>query len=194
MSANRVYRLPTESEWEFACRAGRVEAFSTGQIIGETQAKIRSDVPHWYASRSPALDRTQTVGRFSPDSFGPHDMQGNVAEWCDDYYDSRPGGLILGTRGLSTEEGDPVDLLQQIHEVLSAPISANFTSEDKANLWDDARNPTIPRSGTHRVIRGGAYISDVAPCRSAARKAQTAAYAHKALGFRVIFELANLAR
>jgi formylglycine-generating enzyme required for sulfatase activity len=194
MSANRVYRLPTESEWEFACRAGSVEAFSTGQIIDGTQANIRSDLPYWYASRSPALDRTQTVGRFSPNSFGLHDMHGNVAEWCDDYYDSRPDGLILGTRGLPSEEGDPVDLLQQIHEVLSAPISANFTSQDKANLWDDARNPTGPRSGTHRVIRGGSYISDVAQCRSAARKAQTADYTHKALGFRVICELANLAR
>lgn len=194
ISANRVYRLPTESEWEFACRAGSVDAFSTGQVIDGNQANIQSDTPYWYARRSPALQRTQTVGRFPPNSFGLHDMHGNVAEWCNDYYDSKPDGLMVGTRGLPSEEDDPIDLLEQIQELLNAPITLNFTAEQKASMWDEARNPTGPRSGTQRVIRGGSYITDVAQCRSAARKAQAEDYTHKALGFRIVCEQANVAR
>lgn len=194
VAANRIYRLPTESEWEFACRAGSTEAFSTGQIIEGSQANIRSDDPYWYARRAPSLKRTQTVGRFPPNSFGLHDMHGNVMEWCHDYYNPKPSGLSLSILDLSSGEEDPQGMLEQIHELLNAPITANFSAEQKSNMWEAARNPSGPKTGTHRVLRGGSYISDVAQCRSAARRSQPEDYTHKALGFRVICEQSNLAR
>ena len=80
LSANRVYRLPTESEWEFACRAGSTLPFSTGQIIDGSQANIRADQPYWYARRSEWQGRTKTVESHAPNLFGLCEMHGNVAE------------------------------------------------------------------------------------------------------------------
>ena len=69
------YRLPTEAEWEYACRAGAAGAFSgTGNI----------DDMGWYASNSES--RTHPVGTKQPNGWGVYDMHGNVSEWCSDIY------------------------------------------------------------------------------------------------------------
>ncbi len=194
LSANRVYRLPTESEWEFACRAGGTLAFSTGQVIDGSQANIRADQPYWYAHRSEWLRRTKTVGSHSPNQFGLCDMHGNVAEWCLDDYNERPSGLHLIRMDTSQDMGDPVAILEHMHELLNAPLTPLFTVEQKYNTWKEATDPFCTSGGRTKVIRGGSYLSDVAQCRSAARKFQPQDYAHKALGFRVVCEQSNLGR
>jgi formylglycine-generating enzyme required for sulfatase activity len=193
-AASRVYRLPTESEWEYACRAGSMEAFSTGQVIDGSQANIRSEEPYWYATKSRSLGRTQTVERFPPNAFGLCDMHGNVAEWCQDYYDQQPSGLLFYSAGLSMVDDTPAIILEQLHEYLNAPVTEQFSVQAKMMMWEKARDPQGPRSGTQRVIRGGSFLTDVAQCRSAARKSQAPDYTHKALGFRVVCELSNVSR
>lgn len=193
-SANRVYRLPTESEWEFACRAGSMAAFSTGQVIDGTQASIRSDQPYWYARRSEWLGRTKTVASYSPNLFGLCDMHGNVAEWCIDDYNEKPSGLHLVSINASEDLGDSVAILERMHELLNAPITPQFTVQQKFSMWEKATDPVSSSGGNRKVIRGGSYLSDVAQCRSAARKFQPQDYAHKALGFRVVCEQSNRGR
>jgi formylglycine-generating enzyme required for sulfatase activity len=83
----RVYRLPTEAEWEYACRAGQATPFSYGMAISSHEANFNGHYPYGQASRGPYLERTSQVGSYPPNHFGLYDMHGNVWEWCSDYYD-----------------------------------------------------------------------------------------------------------
>jgi formylglycine-generating enzyme required for sulfatase activity len=85
--AGRVYRLPTEAEWEYACRAGQQAAFASGLAISSREANFNGNYPYGQASRGPYLERTSRVGSYLPNSYGLYDMHGNVWEWCSDFYD-----------------------------------------------------------------------------------------------------------
>jgi formylglycine-generating enzyme required for sulfatase activity len=85
--AGRRYRLPTEAEWEYACRAGTTTAFHFGEQLSSRQANFNGAYPYGGAQPGPYLRRTAKVGSYEPNAWGLYDMHGNVAEWCADYYD-----------------------------------------------------------------------------------------------------------
>ena len=87
--AGRAVRLPTEAEWEYACRAGTSTPFHTGETIGTDQANYNGEAT--YASGARGVDRGKTipVGGLSANAWGLYDMHGNVYEWCQDWYDGR---------------------------------------------------------------------------------------------------------
>jgi formylglycine-generating enzyme required for sulfatase activity len=80
------YRLPTEAEWEYACKAG-----SNGNRYGELNAIA------WYAENSDS--KTHTVGQKEPNAWGLYDMLGNIWEWCSDIYDTEVYGTYRIFRG-----------------------------------------------------------------------------------------------
>jgi formylglycine-generating enzyme required for sulfatase activity len=82
----RVYRLPTEAEWEYACRAGSNSPFHFGAALSGTHARFNTSFPY-NAPKTPYVDRPAYVGSYQPNAWGLHDMHGNVWEWCEDYYD-----------------------------------------------------------------------------------------------------------
>jgi formylglycine-generating enzyme required for sulfatase activity len=78
--------LPTEAEWEYACRAGTTEPFCFGKSLSSRQANFDGNYPYGGASAGLCLNGTVEVGKYAPNKFGLYDMHGNVGEWCKDYF------------------------------------------------------------------------------------------------------------
>ena len=84
--ARRVYRLPTEAEWEYACRATTTTLFQGGNSLSSVEANFNGKYPFGDAPRGTFLNRTTTVGSYTPNQFGLYDMHGNLSEWCLDHF------------------------------------------------------------------------------------------------------------
>jgi formylglycine-generating enzyme required for sulfatase activity len=93
------FRLPTEAEWEYACRAGSTTAFHTGTQLAESQANF--DGRFAYAGASPQGFRGQPlpVGRTPPNAWGLQEMHGNVWEWTADWYGPYPKEAVSDPHG-----------------------------------------------------------------------------------------------
>jgi sulfatase modifying factor 1 len=86
------FRLPTEAQWEYACRAGTTTATSFGDTLSIKEANFNGK-PYNGAEDGPPLNRAAMVGSYPANAWGLHDMHGNIFEWCRDWYHSKfPGG------------------------------------------------------------------------------------------------------
>jgi formylglycine-generating enzyme len=79
-------RLPTEAEWEYACRAGTITAFNTGSNLTSFKANFDGTQPYNKNEVGKYRKKTMPVGSFAPNAWGLYDMHGNVREWCSDGY------------------------------------------------------------------------------------------------------------
>ena len=94
-----TFRLPTEAEWEYACRAGTQTPFNTGRTITTDQANFNGE--YVYGNGTPGVYRRSAmpVGCFPPNAWGLYDMHGNVFEWCSDWYGEYPTGSVTDPTG-----------------------------------------------------------------------------------------------
>ena len=157
------YRLPTEAEWEFACRAGTVTAFSSGPISKNSCSKIDPalNITAWYCANSgvqnpPGDFRPHPVKTKSPNAWGIYDMHGNIQEWVQD--SCKWKHWWTGRMG---------------------PVTDTY----KNNIVDP-----VSKTGEHKIIRGGGWHLKPTFCRSAQRSYYRPMAKKNSLGFRIVRE------
>jgi sulfatase modifying factor 1 len=135
--------LPTEAEWEYACRAGKVTPFTFGETISTDQANFDGTRMPYGGTTKGVFRRTTTpVGMFKANGWGVFDMHGNALEWCADRYGPYPNEAVA----------DPTGARTGVDWVL------------RGGSWFGA--PTDLRSGNR--TRGGAGADDMCGFRLAA--------------------------
>ena len=156
----RKYRLPTEAEWEYACRAGSTTAYANGDITA-SQCDIDPNLDKigWYCGNTGVRDpiiyglTPKPVGRKKPNAWGLYDMHGNVYEWCRDASKTRS---LLRT-GVVTDT----------YKKISNPLS---------------------KKGPNRIIRGGSWHTSTRYSRSANRGSYKPTVKRNFIGLRLVKE------
>jgi formylglycine-generating enzyme required for sulfatase activity/serine/threonine protein kinase len=152
----KAYRLPSEAEWEYACRAGTTTPFYFGETITTDLANYDGDFT--YASGPSGVYRGETtdVGSFPPNAFGLYDMHGNVWEWCADLWHGNYEG---------------------------APTSGSAWLENKSDKGN-LEYLIISNVAVTRLPRGGSFDLNPLVCRAALRDGDTSVNHNGSIGFR----------
>ena len=115
----RYYTLPSEAQWEYACRAGTSTPFAFGETLSDELANYDASETYGNGLKGKYRKQTTPVGRFPANAWGLQDMHGNVLEWClDDWHGSYEGApvdgsaWVDGTVGQSSNSGEKTKLLR----------------------------------------------------------------------------------
>ena len=165
--ASREYRLPTEAEWEYACRAGTTTRYGWGDDATADAANYDSDATYVRGPVTPVDNGSAPVGRFRPSSWGLYDVHGSVAEWCADWYAAYADGAVFDPQGPSESKAPRVSGWSE-------------TGEDVTSTWWKAR-----------VLRGGGWSHLPRFCRSAVRLHRMRTDSLDYVGFRLVSPLSE---
>jgi len=182
---HHTYRLPTEAEWEYACRAGTTTPFYSGETI-------TTDLANYNGME------TTPVGQFPPNAFGLYDMHGNVWEWCLDHWrDSYAGAPTDGSAWFTDNEGANRvrrggswdNLPRHCRSAYRSPYYPGNSNDNIGfRVLCENRAWFTDNEGANRVRRGGSWYHSPRHCRSAYRYYNDPGTRDDYLGFRVLCE------
>lgn len=163
----KTYRLPSEAEWEYACRAGTSTPFYFGETITPDLVNYNGNETYGTAPKGLYRDKTTDVGGFPPNAFGLYDMHGNVWEWCadiwhDNYQDAPQDGRVWDEKN----------------------IYDSYKKNCGRNMLINIKNDNIV--GSWLLLRGGSWVNNPENCRAAYRLYISPTYRNDNLGFRVV--------
>ncbi len=98
----KTFRLPTEAEWEYACRGGSPTPFNTGYNLTTSQANYDGNYPYNNNQKGQYKANTVPVNSFAPNAWGLYNMHGNVWEWCSDWYGAYGSSAVTNPTGPAT--------------------------------------------------------------------------------------------
>jgi formylglycine-generating enzyme required for sulfatase activity len=133
-SPKRNYRLPSEAEWEYACRAGTTTPFHFGDTITTELANYNGNYTYGSAPTGEYRRKTTEVGTFPPNAFGLCDMHGNVWEWCEDDWHNNYNSVPSNGTAWRLGDNNPMKLLRggswDFNPVDCRSTNRNFASRD----------------------------------------------------------------
>jgi formylglycine-generating enzyme required for sulfatase activity len=184
------YTLPSEAQWECACRAGTTTPFHFGPTISTDVANY--DGNYIYGQGSKGIYRQQTidVASFPPNAWGLHDMHGNVWEWClDEWHDSYEGAPVDGSAWMEVDSlgESPAAACCAAGRGTATPQTAarpSAASTSRSSALTASVSASVA-SDASRLLRGGSWLYDPRHCRSAYRNAFRPVSRSSGLGFRV---------
>ena len=100
----KPYRLPSEAEWEYCCRAGTTTPFSFGETISTDQANYNGEGVYGGGKKGMVRKTTTPVGTFPANGWGLHDMHGNLWQWCQDWCGDYPQKVVVDPQGPDSGE------------------------------------------------------------------------------------------
>ncbi len=138
---NIMFRLPTESEWEYACRASTITPFYTGDALTTHQANYNGTRPYEKCPPGSYLNRPTNVASYPSNEWGIYDMHGNVWEWCSDFYSTDYYERCV-EKGMVTNPQGPMDGTRRVlrgGSWGSGPMGCRSALRGSGNPWNRHR-------------------------------------------------------
>jgi formylglycine-generating enzyme required for sulfatase activity len=131
MKEKKTYRLPTEAEWEYACRAGTTTPYHFGETISPDQANFNGNFTYGAGKKGVFREKTMPVRSFPPNEWGLYDMHGNVGQWCQDWHSGYARGDVVDPLGPKTGKNRVLrGASWSNHPIFSRSANRNYSAPD----------------------------------------------------------------